>query len=161
MLDRRRRALAVVLSLAATSAATWTRTAHADGDLLTARSPDTVATTLDRLAAAAEADGFKIFVRANHPIAAQRIGVTLPPITTLLFGKPQVGVPLIQCDPRLAIELPLRALVWRDAAGQVWLGMVDPAVLKARYGLGATCDASIAALGDVTRKLLKSGAGTP
>ena len=68
------------------------------------------------MTAAAEADGFKVFVRAEHPVAARRIGVTLRPIATLLLGKPQVGVPLIECDQRLDIELPLRALVWRDAA---------------------------------------------
>ncbi len=110
MVERRRKAIAAVLALAAAWMVTRAPPARADGELLTAKSPDTVERTLDRVAAAAEADGFKIFVRANHPVAARRIGVTLRPVATLMLGKPQVGVPLIQCDQRLGIELPLRAL---------------------------------------------------
>ncbi len=153
-----RRTIAATLLAGAVAAS---GSARADDGLLTAPSPDTVARTLDRLAAAAEADGFRIFARANHPIAAQRIGVTLRPVATLLFGKPQVGVPLIGCDPRLGFELPLRAVVWQDDAERVWIGMVDPAALKGRYGLTAACDAPLAALREVEGRLLKLGAGTP
>ncbi len=149
------------LTAALVASAVASSPARAEGDLRTTRSPDTVAVTLDRLSAAVEAEGFKVFARANHPVAARRIGVTLRPVATLLFGKPQLGVPLIGCDPRLGFELPLRALVWQDASDQVWLGMVDPAALKARYHLGAACDAPLAALRAVEDQLLKGGTGTP
>ena len=58
----------------------------------------------------------------------------------MVFGKPQSGTPLMVCDQRAGIDLPLHALAWEDGTKQVWLAMVDPHVLKQRYSLGAECD---------------------
>ncbi len=119
--------------------------AHAD-ELITAKSPVPVAETLDRVEAAARAEGFAIVARVDHAANAARIGQTLRPTALLVFGKAQGGTPLMLCDQRAGIDLPLKALAWQDEAGQVWVGMTDPAVLKARYALGPACDAPLAGM---------------
>jgi len=131
--------------------------ARAD-DLLMAKSAHPVMETLDRVEAAAKAAGFFIVARVDHSGAAEGAGLKLRPTALLIFGKPQGGTPLMVCDQRAGIDLPLKALAWQDEAGQVWLGMVDPAVLKARYRLGAACDGPIAAMQGVVRGLLHAGA---
>ena len=133
------------------------RPALAD-ELMTVQSPHDVTATLDRLEGAVKAKGFFVVGRVDHAGGAEKVGLTLRPTALLIFGKPQGGTPLMQCDQRVGIDLPLRALAWQDEAGQVWLGMVDPATLKARYHLGAACDAPIAAMRDVVRGLLNGAA---
>jgi len=131
--------------------------ARAD-DLLVAKSSHPVMETLDRIEAAAKSAGFFIVARVDHAGAAEGVGLKLRPTALLIFGKPQGGTPLMQCDQRVGIDLPLKALAWQDESGQVWLGMMDPAVLKSRYGLGAACDAPIAAMQGVVHGLIGAGA---
>ena len=133
------------------------RAAHAD-DLLTVKSPYPVMETLDRVEAAARTAGFSIMARVDHAAAAEGVGLKLRPTALSIFGKPQGGTPLMVCDQRTGIDLPLKALAWQDEAGQVWLSMPDPAALKARYGLPAACDAPVAAMQAFVRGLLDGAA---
>jgi uncharacterized protein (DUF302 family) len=59
----------------------------------------------------------------------------------LIFGNPQGGTPFMECAQTVGIDLPLKALVWQDESGQVWLGYNDPAYLAARHGV-AQCPAA-------------------
>lgn len=127
--------------------------AQAD-ELIAVRSARPVMETLDRVEAVAKAAGFSIVARVDHAGAAQGVGLALRPTALLIFGKPQGGTPLMQCDQRVAIDLPLKALAWQDEAGQVWLGMANPAVLKSRYGLDAACDAPLSAMRGAVQGLL-------
>jgi uncharacterized protein (DUF302 family) len=125
-------------------------------ELLTVRSSHGVTQTLDLVEAAAQAKGFFIFARVNHAGLAEAAGLALRPTAVLIFGRPEGGTPLMQCDQRAGIDLPLRALAWQDQAGQVWLGMADPKVLKGRYGLDDACDGPVAAMQGAVRALLDS-----
>jgi uncharacterized protein (DUF302 family) len=58
----------------------------------------------------------------------------LRPTEVLVFGNPQGGTPFMLCEQTVGIDLPLKALVWEDAASQVWLGYNDPAWLASRHG---------------------------
>ena len=126
-------------------------------DLIMAKSPHDVKTTLDQVEAAARAQEFGIVGRVDHAAAAKGAGLELRPTALLIFGKPQGGTPLMACDQRAGVDLPLRAVAWQDASGQVWLGMTDPAELKARFNLPAACDAPIAAMQAATRKFVEAG----
>ena len=143
--------------LAAILLLTSAQLARAD-DLLTMKSSHPVAETLDRVEAAAKTAGFSIVARVDHAAAAERAGLKLRPTALLIFGKPQAGTPLMQCDQRIGIDLPLKALAWQDDTGQVWLGMLDPAVLKTRYALGTACESPITAMQGVVKGLLSAGA---
>jgi uncharacterized protein (DUF302 family) len=84
-------------------------------------------TTIDRLEAIAKARDLKIFARIDHAAGARSIGQTLRPTELLIFGHPKGGTPLLQCDQRYGLELPMRVLAWEDAQGKRWLGYRDPA----------------------------------
>ncbi|MDP2007377.1 MAG: DUF302 domain-containing protein [Rubrivivax sp.] len=108
----------------------------ADG-LIAVKSPHTVAATADKLAAVAAERGLKLFARVDHAAGAASINQKLRPTEVLIFGNPQGGTPFMACQQSVGIDLPLKALVWQDEGGQVWLGYNDPAWLATRHGAGA------------------------
>jgi uncharacterized protein (DUF302 family) len=94
-------------------------TVSADNGLVTKPSAHSSAVTLDRLEAALKKKGFIIFARLDHAAAAASLDLKMPASTVLVFGNPRNGTPAMQKKPTLAIDLPLKALVWEDAAGKV------------------------------------------
>ncbi|MEH6579979.1 MAG: DUF302 domain-containing protein [Amphritea sp.] len=113
--------------------------AIADDGLITIKSPYDVKTTADRLEAALKTKGMTVFARIDHAAGAQKVAQELRPTELVIFGNPKVGTPLIQCAQSIAIDLPQKALIRRDAAGLVWLSYNDPAYLAARHGITG-CD---------------------
>ena len=125
-------------------------------ELIEMKSSVAVSATLDRLQKIVSADGFVIVARVPHSEAAKGAGLELRPTELMIFGKPKSGTPIMVCNQRAGIDLPLRALAWQDAAGQVWLGMVDPSVLKQRYALGTECDATLKNMDTAIRNYLSA-----
>lgn len=89
--------------------------------LITRPSNFAVEKTIERFERAIEARGFIVFTTIDHAAAAARFGLELRPRTVIVFGKPEAGTPLMRKAPTLAIDLPLKALVWQDDQGKVWL----------------------------------------
>lgn len=102
--------------------------------LITKPSAYPAATTLDRLEAAVKERGFIIFARLDHAAAAEAVGLRMPPSTVVVFGNPRLGTPTFIQHPTLAIDLPLKALVWEDAHGKVWLSYNSAQYLMTIYG---------------------------
>jgi uncharacterized protein (DUF302 family) len=111
----------------------------ADG-LIAIKSPHSAKDTMNRFEEIAKAKGLNVFARIDHAAGAAKIGKKLPPTEVLIFGNPQGGTPFMECAQSVAIDLPLKALVWEDASGQVWIGYNDPAYLAQRHG-AAQCPA--------------------
>jgi uncharacterized protein (DUF302 family) len=109
--------------------------------LITAKSNFGAKETADRLAAAVEAKGMAVFARIDHAAAAKRAGLELAPTELLIFGSAKAGTPLMQTNPVVGIDLPLKGLVWRDSDGKVWLTYNDPHWILKRHGLGAAFNA--------------------
>ena len=101
--------------------------------LIMLKSPHSVAVTMDRLEDAVKKRELKVFARIDHAAGAASIGQSLRPTQLLIFGNPQGGTPFMACAQTVRIDLPLKALVWEDAAGQVWLGYKDPPYLAKRH----------------------------
>ena len=95
--------------------------ASAAEGLTTKPSANSVDATLDRLEAALKERGFIIFTRLDHAAAAQSLGLKMPRSTVLVFGNPRLGTPNFIQHPTYAIDLPLKALVWEDTNGKVWV----------------------------------------
>ncbi len=57
------------------------------------------------------------------------------PTKLVIFGSPKAGTPLMLAAPSIAIDLPLKILIWEDGQGQVWLSYNSPAYLQERHGL--------------------------
>jgi uncharacterized protein (DUF302 family) len=104
--------------------------------MITKRSSVSHAEAVERLLAALEARGLKVFATFDHAAAAREVGMELPEEKVIVFGNPRAGTPLMQSDPRIGIELPLRILVW-EAQEEVLLGYEDPRSLADRYEVSA------------------------
>jgi uncharacterized protein (DUF302 family) len=91
--------------------------------------------TLDRFEVAIARYGMTIFARIDHGAAAAKAGLDLRPTVVLMFGNPRAGTPLMQMAPTIAIDLPLKAVVWQDEAGATWLGYNDPVWISRRHGV--------------------------
>jgi uncharacterized protein (DUF302 family) len=98
-------------------------------------SPYGVGETLRRLEETVRGKGLTIFARVDHSDEAQRAGLAMQPAHVLFFGSPKAGTPLMVASPLLALDLPLKALVWQDAGGRVWVSYTSPAYLAARYAI--------------------------
>ena len=88
----------------------------------------------ERLRAALDEHGLQLFARIDHATGARKAGVELAPNVLLIFGNTSVGTPLMQTDPKVGIELPLRMLIWQDPDG-THVGYIDPRELADRYAL--------------------------
>ena len=117
--------------------------AFADSGIIAAKSAHDVPTTTDKLVAALEKKGMGIFARIDHAAGAKKVDMTLEPTELVIFGNPKIGTTLMKCGPSIAIDLPLKALIWEDGDGQTWLGYNDPAYLTERHELEG-CDKVIA-----------------
>jgi uncharacterized protein (DUF302 family) len=112
------------------STLTW----GADG-LIVVKSSHTPKDTMDRFEAVVKEKGLTIFARIDHAAGAAKVGKSLRSTELLIFGNPQGGTPFMECSQTVGIDLPLKALVWEDASGQVWLGYNDPEFLARRHGV--------------------------
>ncbi|MBT8119598.1 MAG: DUF302 domain-containing protein [Gammaproteobacteria bacterium] len=92
-----------------------------------------VSTTIDKLETVLKEKGMTIFKRVNHTAGAEKAGLQLRPTELLIFGNPKVGTPLMLCSQTAALDLPQKALAYKDEAGQVWLAYNDPAYMAQRH----------------------------
>jgi uncharacterized protein (DUF302 family) len=91
--------------------------------------------TVERLQNILQAKGVTLFALIDHSAEAEKVGMKMPPTKLLIFGNPKAGTPLMLAAPSIAIDLPLKILVWEDGAGKVWLSYNSPEYLKQRHGL--------------------------
>jgi uncharacterized protein (DUF302 family) len=100
-------------------------------------SPHSVVETANRLEDLLRGKGIKIFARIDQAAEAEKVGLKLRPTILLIFGDPKAGTPLMEKFPSLAIDLPLKALIW-EAEGKVYLSFNSPAFLQERHHLPMT-----------------------
>lgn len=111
--------------------------------LVTVRSSHGPQDTMSRLETAVVARGMTVFVRIDHAAGAATAGLPLRPTELIIFGNARGGTPLMQSVQTIGIDLPLKALVWQDAAGDTWLSYNDPAWLAQRHGLAGETQAAV------------------
>ena len=98
-------------------------------------SPYSVSETLKRLDSLLESRGITVFARVDHSGEAEKVGMKMHPAQLVLFGSPKEGTPAMLASPTLAIDLPLKTLVWQDAGGKVWLSYNSTEYLKQRHNI--------------------------
>jgi uncharacterized protein (DUF302 family) len=99
------------------------------------KSKHSVANTADRLVGLLNTKGIKIFARIDQQAEANLVGLALRPTELIIFGDPKTGTPLMDAYPSLALDLPLKALIYEDTTGDVWLCFNSPEYLAERHGL--------------------------
>ena len=91
--------------------------------------------TVERLKGILQSKGVALFAMIDHSGEAEKVGMKMPPTKLLIFGSPKAGTPLMQAAPSVAIDLPLKILIWEDGQGRVWVSYNSPAYLQERHGI--------------------------
>ena len=118
-------------------------------------SPRSVAETLQKLQTTIEGRGLKVFALIDHSGEAEKAGLKMRPTQLLIFGSPKGGTPVMVAAPSLAIDLPLKALVWEDTDGKVWVSYNSPDYLQQRHGIPADLVKNIAGVGALAEKAVE------
>jgi uncharacterized protein (DUF302 family) len=111
--------------------------------------------TLARLQAILKEKGIMVFALIDHSGEAEKAGLKMRPTQLLIFGSPKAGTPLMVASPRLAIDLPLKALAWQDEDGRVWLSYNSPEYLQQRHGFPADLLKNIAGIAALLQKAVE------
>ena len=117
-----------------------------DSGITRITSHHSVIATIERLESLLKERDIMVFARIDFSGDAARAGLTMLPEQMLIFGNPKAGTPLMQKVPAVGLDLPLKALVWQDAAGQTQIAFNDPQYIIRRHGLDATFAANLAAV---------------
>ena len=91
--------------------------------------------TVERLKRILEAKGATLFALVDHSGAAEKAGMRMPPTKLLIFGSPKAGTPIMLATPSVAIDLPLKILIWEDSEGKVWVSYNSTEYLQERHGI--------------------------
>jgi uncharacterized protein (DUF302 family) len=102
--------------------------------MLVRTSPHSVPETVDRLQDLLAQTGVEVYARIDHAAGARRAGRELPEQQVLVFGDDRISTQLLEQDPTVGLELPLRILVWDDG-GVTRVGYLDPKGLAREYRL--------------------------
>ncbi len=117
---------------------------NSDNGIVTIPSRQSVDETVKKLEAILQAKGVKLFALVDHSGEAERAGMPMLPTKLFIFGNPKAGTPLMIASPSIAIDLPLKILIWEAADGKVWVTYNAPAYLQTRHGLPADLVRNIA-----------------
>jgi len=91
--------------------------------------------TVEKLEGILKAKGVTLFALIDHSGEAAKVGLKMLPTKLLIFGSPKAGTPLMLAAPSIAIDFPLKILVWEDQSGRVWLSYNTPDYLRERHSI--------------------------
>ncbi|HEX4196391.1 MAG TPA: DUF302 domain-containing protein [Caulobacteraceae bacterium] len=130
-----------------------------DAGLVTVESAHPAAETLSRLEEGVKSKGGRIFATIDHAAAAAEVGLRLRPTVVLIFGDPHAGTGLMQAGQTVGLDLPLKALVWEDAAGHAFVTYNDPRWIARRHGLTGAAAETAGKLAAGLEGLVSAAAG--
>jgi uncharacterized protein (DUF302 family) len=124
---------------------------HKNGivDVLSKHSVDE---NVDRVKNILQFKGIALFSLIDHSGEAAKVGLKMPPTKLIVFGSPKAGTPLMLAAPSIAIDLPLKILVWQDANGKVWLSYNNSEYLQERHSLPQDLVQNIAVVAALAEK---------
>jgi uncharacterized protein (DUF302 family)/uncharacterized membrane protein YidH (DUF202 family) len=108
---------------------------NSDAGIVDIRSKHSVDQTVERIKGILNAKGVTLFAFVDHSGEAEKVGMEMPPTKLLIFGSPKGGTPVMLAVPSIAIDLPLKVLVWEDSSGHVWVSYNPPAYLQKRHNV--------------------------
>jgi uncharacterized protein (DUF302 family) len=117
-----------------------------DAGVVRIASAHSVPETAARLETLLKERGVLIFARIDFSGDAARAGLELRPEQMLILGNPKAGTPLMQAEPVAGLDLPVKALIFEDGAGKVWIAWNDPQYVVRRHALTAALAANLAAV---------------
>jgi uncharacterized protein (DUF302 family) len=130
-------------------------TTSADNGMVHLSSPHSVPETLKRLDAVLQSRGLTVFARIDHSEEAEKVGMKMHPTQLIIFGSPKGGTPVMVASPTLAIDLPLKALVWEDAGGKVWVSYNSAEYLRERHNIPDDLVKNLAVVGPLLQGVVQ------
>jgi uncharacterized protein (DUF302 family)/uncharacterized membrane protein YidH (DUF202 family) len=112
-----------------------TPSAPAVNGIVDTPSSHSVEHTVEKIKAILQAKGLTLFALIDHSGEAEKVGQKMPPTKLLIFGSPKGGTLVMLAAPSVAIDLPLKILVWEDAQGKVWVSHNSPEYLQQRHNI--------------------------
>jgi uncharacterized protein (DUF302 family) len=109
-------------------------------------SSHSVDATVEKLKGILNSKGITLFALVDHSGEAAKVGLKMPPTKLLIFGSPKAGTPVMLATPSIAIDLPLKILIWENAGGKVWVSYNSTEYLKERHGVPAELIQNLAAV---------------
>jgi uncharacterized protein (DUF302 family) len=116
--------------------------------------------TANRLEAEVRARGLTIFAHVDHAARAEVIGLPLRATELLVFGNAKNDTALMQMVQSIAVDLPLKALIWQDEMGSTWLSYTDPGWLARRHELDGRADTAMGSIRSLLEFLARTATGT-
>jgi len=123
--------------------------------LIQVSSPHSVDETVKRLLSILSQKGLQVFALVDHSGEAEKVGMKMQATKLVIFGSPKAGTPLMVAAPTLAIDLPLKALVWQDKDSKVWVSYNRPEYLQQRHGVPDDLVKNIAGVGALVAKAVE------
>lgn len=127
-------------------------TLNNDKGIIDIPSNHSVDQTVERVKGILQAKGVTLFTLVDHSGEAEKVGMKMPPTKLVIFGSPKAGTPLMLAAPSIAIDLPLKILVWEDVHGKAWVSYNSPAYLQERHGLPPELLQNIAVVETLAKK---------
>jgi len=113
--------------------------------------------TVARLETEIRTSGMQMFARIDHAAGAADVGLPLRPTELIIFGNARGGTPLMESVQTVGIDLPLKALVWQDAFGKIWLSYNEPNWIAQRHRV-TNQDAVLGKMSDLLSAIAKRAA---
>jgi uncharacterized protein (DUF302 family) len=123
--------------------------------IVTRPSPFTVEETLEHLQEAIHSRNLSLFAHIDHSGEAKRVGLTMQEAHVLIFGNPKAGTPLMIASPLLALDLPLKVLVWQGKDDRVWVSSTSADYLRDRYSIPRELISNIAGVDALIERALQ------
>jgi uncharacterized protein (DUF302 family) len=129
-----------------------TTTSPPSNGMVSIPSHHSVEQTVEKLEGILQVKGIQLFALVDHSGEAEKAGMRMRPTKLLIFGNPKAGTPLMIAAPSVALDLPLKVLVWEDAGGKVWVSYNSADYLRERHGIPAELVQNIAVLDALAAK---------
>ena len=111
--------------------------------------------TMDRVEDEIRAKGLNVFARIDHAAGAAEVDLALAPTDLIVFGNARGGTPLMQSVQTVGIDLPLKILVWQDAANTTWLSYNQPEWIAQRHGV-ANAEDTVTKMADLLNAISRT-----
>lgn len=103
------------------------------------------------LADAVTTKGLTLFSLVDHSGEAAKVGLVMRPTKLLILGSPKAGTPLMQAAPSVAIDLPLKLLLWEDEGGTARISYNSTEYLAQRHHLPTNLLPNIAGIESIAK----------
>lgn len=123
----------------------------AGSGLVTIPLQHSVARAVELIEALLKAKAVKVFAVIDHSAEAAAVGLRMPETKLLIFGNPRAGTPLMLAAPTLAVDLPMKILVWQDTESRVWLTYNSADYLRTRHNIPKTLIHVLDAVENISR----------